>query len=266
MADHLDTPAEDGEPLEGGFVNTVVRIGDTVRRTGGAWTPSVHALLLHLERVGFAEAPRALGVDERGREILTFLPGEAMPWTDWPAYLRGDEGPAMLGALLRRYHDAVRTFRPPDGAVWRNPLAPREGQLIRHGDFSPFNVLWRDGRPTGVIDWDFAQPGAAITDLAYLAWQVVPLQGEGRVREYGFTDGIDRAARLRALCSAYGGEHPPAEVVEAAVAAIRTEGEQTAVLAARGLHPWATFAADGNVEAFDAEAAWIAGHRDLFLR
>src|SRR5690606_35254988 len=114
------------------------------RRSAGPWTPAVHALLEHLDRVGFAEAPKALGIDERGREILTYLPGETMPWTDWPAYMLGLEGPAILGDLLRRYHDAVRSFRPPGDAAWRNPLAPRTGELIRHGDFSPFNVLWQE--------------------------------------------------------------------------------------------------------------------------
>jgi hypothetical protein len=40
-------------PLEGGNMNgAVVRIGDTVRRPAGAWTPAVHALLNHLHTVG----------------------------------------------------------------------------------------------------------------------------------------------------------------------------------------------------------------------
>ncbi|BCJ57962.1 hypothetical protein Jiend_13840 [Micromonospora endophytica] len=44
-------------PLHGGNVSTVVRVGDTVRRNVGPWTPSVHALLRHLEYVGFTGAP-----------------------------------------------------------------------------------------------------------------------------------------------------------------------------------------------------------------
>src|SRR6266498_211042 len=56
------------EVLAGGNFNHVVRVGDTVRRVKtGAWTPAVHALLRHLERAGFDGAPRALGVDDRGR-------------------------------------------------------------------------------------------------------------------------------------------------------------------------------------------------------
>lgn len=256
MTDH----AAAEEPLTGGFVNQVVRVGDTVRRSAGPWTPAVHALLRHLERAGFAAAPRVLGMDDRGREVLSYLPGEAMPWTDWPDYMRSTDGPARIAALLRRYHDAVRDFRPPPGAVWRNPLAPADGELVRHGDFSPFNTLWQDGQPVGLVDWDFAQPGRAVTDLAYLAWTVVPLQGAGRAREYGFDGPVDRTGRLRALCAAYGGEYEPAAVVAEAVDAILTERDQTAELAARGVYPWTAFAADGGVEGFGREAGWIRAH------
>ena len=63
-------------PLLGGNTSTVVRVGDTVRRNAGPWTPAVHALLRHLERVGFTGAPRALGIDDQGREVLSYLEGE----------------------------------------------------------------------------------------------------------------------------------------------------------------------------------------------
>src|SRR5262245_21022678 len=63
-------------PLRGGNVSTVHRVGDTVRRNTGPWTPAVHAMLRHLEYVGFTGSPRVLGVDERGREVLSYLEGE----------------------------------------------------------------------------------------------------------------------------------------------------------------------------------------------
>jgi hypothetical protein len=121
--------------LSSGFVNRVVRIGDTVRRPSGPWTPAVHALLRHLEAVGFAESPRAIGIDDQGHEVLTYVKGASVGWTDWPTVMRGHRGVATLGEVLRRYHDAARGFRSPQGAEWRNPLAPESGDLIRHGDF-----------------------------------------------------------------------------------------------------------------------------------
>jgi hypothetical protein len=138
------------EPLIGGFVNSVVRVDSTVRRSTGPWTPAVHALLRHLESVGFAESPRVRGVDAQGREVLDFLEGEVVGWTNWPNVMLESAGVGQLGALLRLYHHAVNGFEPADDAIWRNPLAPSTGELIRHGDFSPFNSVWRGGRVVGI--------------------------------------------------------------------------------------------------------------------
>ena len=56
-------------PLHGGNVSTVSKLGDTVRRNVGPWTPAVHSLLNHLQRVGFTGSPHVLGMDERNREV-----------------------------------------------------------------------------------------------------------------------------------------------------------------------------------------------------
>jgi len=62
-----DSPVE--QILHGGNTSVVVRVGDTVRRHTGRWTPAVHALLAHLTSVGFADAPTVQGIDDQGREI-----------------------------------------------------------------------------------------------------------------------------------------------------------------------------------------------------
>ena len=90
------------EVLHGGDLTTVVKIGDTVRRETGPWSAAVHELLLHFERVGFDGAPRFLGIDEQGREILDFVEGE-------PAHApvpAADQVVWELGRLLRRMHEA----------------------------------------------------------------------------------------------------------------------------------------------------------------
>jgi len=238
----------------------VVQVGTTVRRPTGAWTAAVHALLRHLESVGYQYAPRVLGIDDQGREILTYIPGEAIGWFTWPDVMRSEEGPVRLAEALRAYHDAVRTFEPPQGAVWRNPLAPDKGELVRHGDFAPFNTIWRSGQIVGVIDWDFAQPGSAISDLAYLAWYAVPLREDRHATMHGFTGLLDRSSRLEALCRAYR-VYGQLAVVDEAIRIIEVERVQTRELALRGLDPWMGFAARGNLEAFDAERDWIVANR-----
>src|SRR5258706_7500705 len=62
--------------LYGGNVTGAARVGQTVRRVTGCWSTTVHDLLRHLEASGFTGAPRFVGIDEQGREILTFIKGE----------------------------------------------------------------------------------------------------------------------------------------------------------------------------------------------
>jgi hypothetical protein len=63
-------------PLTGGrIVRRIVRVGDTVCRPMPADADYVHGLLAHLERCGFEGAPRFLGVDSRGREIVSYTKG-----------------------------------------------------------------------------------------------------------------------------------------------------------------------------------------------
>lgn len=63
-------------PLAGGrTTDGVVRIGDTVRRPVTPRSDFVRRLLVHLAEVGFEGCPRHTGVDEQGRDTLSFLPG-----------------------------------------------------------------------------------------------------------------------------------------------------------------------------------------------
>ena len=195
----------DEEPLAGGNLGGAVRVGDTVRRATGPWTPAVHALLRHLEERGFAESPRVNGIDELGREILTFVEGETVGDAEvWPAWTRSDSTMEEAGALLRRYHEAIATFVPPPGAVWRftdRPLG--DGELICHNDCAPYNVVHADGGIVGLIDWDVAGPGHPWQDLAFAAWQWVPLHHPDLL-EPGWTEPPDVTRRLSLLLDAYG--------------------------------------------------------------
>lgn len=192
-------------PLAGGDVNVgvdvVVRMGDTVRRPAGPHTPAVHALLAHFETVGFDGAPRARGLDERGREILTFVPGDP-GLSPLPG---GDEVVDALGRLLRALHDAQDGFVAPAGAVWHAPpLTPLgEPDVVCHNDLFPPNVILRSGVPAAVIDWDFALPAPRLYDVASAANFWVPLAHAEHAALWGLTN--ERAGeRLRVLCDGYG--------------------------------------------------------------
>ena len=159
----------------GGNLNDAVRIGDTVHRRAGPWTPAVHALLRYLERAGFP-APRVLGTDAQGREVLRFLPGEAHNGTmaPLPAHMFAEAHLVEAAKLLRRYHDVVAEFRPPPNATWRI-VAPTAYEVICHNDWTPWNALLRDGRLEVMLDWDLAGPGTRVWDIANSVYCWVPL-------------------------------------------------------------------------------------------
>jgi Ser/Thr protein kinase RdoA (MazF antagonist) len=194
-------------PLEGGVANpgAVVLVGDTVRRPTGPHTEAVHALLAHLRSVGFEGAPEPLGIDERGREVLSFVPGD-VPVPPYPAWALRDEALASVARLLHRFHDAVRGFDPA-GYTWSSELADdvtgeADGPMVVHRDVCPENVVFRDGEAVALLDFDFAGPGQALGDVASTISMWAPLRDPRTISP-------DRAAldpftRARVACDAYG--------------------------------------------------------------
>jgi len=184
------------EPLAGGGLTEVVRVGDTVRRATGAWTPAVHALLRHLQQVGFDGAPRVLGLDDRGREILTYVSGDGASWSDGEL--------EAAARLVRAFHDATASFVPPPDAEWQFMVgAPRAGDVVCHNDLSPWNTIYRDGTPAALVDWDLAAPGPRLWDVAWAVYRYVPLFDDETCRRLEIP--VPAAAhRLRLFCDAYG--------------------------------------------------------------
>jgi aminoglycoside phosphotransferase (APT) family kinase protein len=242
--------------LAGGHLTEVWRLGDTVRRPAGPWTPTVHALLRHLEAVGFAGAPRALGVDQRGREVLGYLEGQ-VPAYPVPARLWSEAVLVEAAWLLRRLHDATAGFRPP-AAVWRRgAAAPGGGDVICHNDVAHYNTVFVAGRPMAFIDWDFAAPGPRAWDLAYAAYRFVPLVRDGYAPLFGVPLPVDRPARLRRFCDAYG-LSDRAGLVDVLVRRIEAVCDLIVDQAAEGDPAFVRMRAEGHVDSYrrDVEFIW----------
>jgi hypothetical protein len=178
------------EPLAGGFVNDVVRVDDTVRRPVGGRAQFVHGLLSWLEGQGWAGAPRFLGLDERGREILSFIKGRVAWEPAVRVAMTSETALVRVAELVRELHDLTAGTPLADGA-----------QVVCHNDLSPKNTVYRHlgngWTPLAFIDWDLAAPGERIHDLAHVCWQYLHLGPE-------VTDVTQTARRLRLICDAYG--------------------------------------------------------------
>jgi phosphotransferase family enzyme len=200
-------PPQGGRPLSGGTANRgrVVRVGDTVLRPTAPCRPATHALLAHLAAAGFDGAPRVLASGPV-TETLTYIAGRAAvpPLAD---DMLTDEALVSVADLLRRYHRAAASFDPA-GHAWPRPVPARyQTGLVSHNDVHPANLVFRDGRAVGLIDFDLAGPGSAAWDFAAAARSWVPLQDDqditdsrrGRVLErfriFLLASGLRRADR-----------------------------------------------------------------------
>jgi hypothetical protein len=239
------------ETLEGGGLTPVVRVGAEVRRQVGEWTPGVHALLRYLADVGFDGAPRVLGLDADGREILTFLAGEAAR--------HDDAALAQVARLARRYHDVVAGFEPSAEARWSYLVgAPRDGPVC-HNDLSPANTIYGAQGPYAFVDWDLAAPAPVEWDVAHALWRFVPLYSDEDCRRLGFPI-VPRGSRLRLFCEAYGLQRPE-EILAVARARQLALYETAREWGSQGKPGWAEVWRDTRGEQWLRSMRYLDEHR-----
>ncbi|MGD7043124.1 phosphotransferase [Jeotgalibacillus proteolyticus] len=169
----MSNQPEKEELLSGGNVSNVYRLGGTVRRDIKENSEEVHKVLTHLENKGFSYSPKFLGIDDRNREILSFIEGEA---GNYPLekYMWSDDVLKRIAKMLRDYHDAVSDF-PVDETQQPIDNTPQPFEVLCHNDFAIYNIIFNHEQPVGIIDFDLAAPGPRLWDIAYTLYTCVPL-------------------------------------------------------------------------------------------
>ncbi|MGI8645048.1 MAG: phosphotransferase [Nocardioides sp.] len=222
-------------PLVGGAQTAgLVCVGETVRRLAHGRSTFVQDLLWHLQAAGFSGAPRALGFDDRGRETVSFVPGEVPAG---PPYRLEDRQLTAAAVLVRAFHDATVS----------SPLRGDQ-EVVCHSDLGPHNTVFRGGLPVAIIDWDAdVGPGRRADDFAHAVWcfadvteRVVPV--------------TEQARRIALMCESYPGMTPEIVVRELAERFTR----------ARDAH--ATAGREGGVAVFEELLGWLDRHADELSR
>jgi Ser/Thr protein kinase RdoA (MazF antagonist) len=200
----MATGKQDEEmPLAGGGRTRIFRRGDVVFRETGPWAASVHALLRHLEKMGFDAAPRVVGsgFDAQGRETLSYIAGHVVHPAPWD-----EDAIVAIGQMIRQLHDATASFRVPDDAIWRPWFGRdigRSRQIMGHCDAAPWNIVTRAGKPVALIDWEVAGPVDRLTELAQVAWNNAQLYDDDVAEMNGLPDAAARMRQIRILTDAY---------------------------------------------------------------
>ena len=250
------------EVLVGGTANRgqVVRVGDTVRRPQRPTSAATHALLRHLADTGFPGAPRFLGVDALGREVLSYVRGTAVT-PPYPAWALTDEALVSVAHLLRDYHRAVSTFDPTSHAWPPSPPAPFAGQLISHNDVNLDNVVFRDGRAVALIDFDLASPGSRVWDVACAARLWAPLRPAPDIHDTRRGRALER---FRSFVDGYGLDRGAREAVVGAVAQNHDWSYDVVGTAAANGHPaFSEYLAGGAGARAERTRRWYAENVDL---
>ncbi|KYG31774.1 aminoglycoside phosphotransferase family protein [Alkalihalobacillus trypoxylicola] len=198
---------ENEKRLAGGNISNVYRKGNTVRRELKPESTHIHKLLKHLESKNYDYAPTFLGIDENGREILSYIEGEAGSGSI-KNYMWSNDALEIIAKMLRGYHDAVNDF--PIDESWQ-PIdnTPLPFEVICHNDFAIYNIIFAHKTPVGIIDFDVAGPGPKLWDIAYTLYTCVPLSRlyyteKGEAVYYHSKDASTKKERIHLFFQSYG--------------------------------------------------------------
>ena len=193
-----------------------------------------------------------------------FIEGDvAVP--PYPGWAQSDAALASVSVLLRRFHQAARSF-DPSRAAWSTELAdPAGGPIICHNDVCLENVVFRDGTAAALLDFDFAAPGRPIYDLAQFARLWVPIDDEASAERLGWHPAA-KPARLRLVADVYGLDATARRQLVAVLADSIARGGAFVRRRVEAGDPnfISMWNAMGGMERFDRRRRWWAAQRQNF--
>lgn len=229
-----------------------VRVGSTVRKPWIDNSPVVQSYLASLRSHG-VDAPRPLGRDEAGRQVVEYAEG-VIALSQMPLEV---EDLRRVGRMIRRIHDVSEFVPLPDVAGWEMLLPADNPDLMCHNDLAPWNLVIGDRWV--FIDWDGAGPSTRLWDLAYAA-QAFAMLVEGQAVEAA-------SLRLRALIDGYDADASLREALPAAMAK-RTAAmfELLRTSYQNGLEPWADMFVSGHGDFWREAAQYVSRNQTAWER
>jgi hypothetical protein len=156
-------------------------------------------------------------------------------------------------------HGSVNTTKLSEISCHRNPTPGGFRAASGKPDASSGTAIWDRGHLAAVIDWDQAEPGVELDDIAQLAWYTVPLRGNEYAETVGGFATTDLRERLQILCQTHGQQ--PSNVLNAAIDIQTRELSRIETLGQREIEPWLSFFNRGDASEIHRERAWTENQR-----
>jgi hypothetical protein len=242
----------------------LTHVGRAVRHPRHPWSSATRALLEHLSEVAFMPSPRLVGSDGDA-DLLSYIPGAS--GADGWAPAVTEEGLAAAALLLRSYHDAVRDWQPEIEPVWFDGSVGTggPGQVVCHGDFGPWNIVWDGNKPVGLLDFEYARPGDPLNDVAYACEYFVPFRDDAEcLRWLRYPEPPDRRRRLLIFAESYGLSSADG-LVDRVIAVQSDMRALVARLANEGFPRQVEQVTTGYLEELQARIDWSLQHRSLIV-
>jgi aminoglycoside phosphotransferase (APT) family kinase protein len=128
--------------------------------------------------------------------------------------------------------------------------------IVCHGDFGPWNLVWQGNRPVGILDWDLAYPAPPRCDVVYALEHLAPFRSNAEcVASMGYAAPPNRPHRVELFAEAYG-LRSTADLVDDVIRTQRETFDTVQRMAAEGVEPQASWVRRGYLRILQQRIRW----------
>ena len=129
------------------------------------WSKNIHSLMEYFRNKDIP-VPKLIKTDEK-YEYSEYIDGEQIHPQKWT-----DEGLYEIGILVKKLHYYAKDFLYDNKIGWKSWYLRELGtlEICSHGDIAPWNIITKDNKPIGLVDWEFAGPIDPLIELARVCW------------------------------------------------------------------------------------------------
>jgi thiamine kinase-like enzyme len=162
------------------------------------WSKNIHLLLNHFYNKGLP-VPKIIKTDDK-YEYLEYINGELVHPYKWT-----DEGLYEIGKLVKKIHEAAKDFENKNNMEWKSWYLRDLGkpEICSHGDIAPWNIITRDGKPIGIIDWECSGPIDPMIELSRVCWLFPQLHDDDIGKMYELPSPEKRGEQIKIILDAY---------------------------------------------------------------